>query len=368
MMLPGSVRGPEVSVLIPAYNKERHIERAVRSVLNQSLDDLEVVITDDASTDRTPEIIGKLAESDSRIRIVTHTENRGTLISRLDAFQASSGRYLLCLDADDTLDRECAGTLLKTAKQTDSDLTGFGARLLDGSRNLGTVDAVKHTLTGNHIFETAFCRHLYNWSICLKLVRRELFELAAAESERFYCVSAEDFYFYTILSSHSKRLTMSGRIFYNYYAGEGITGEISPDSFRRYATMLDALQAIRRFLQKKGIWEKYADAFRDREREHFRLLLKRFPGSLETLAVMTEKYPAETVKQYLAEFYSEAYAEAAHAALEQNGPMPVRPEIKFVDENSCWMRKLGRFLLPPESWCWFLVKRNYDRFKWRKYS
>ena len=133
-MISCSNPGPAVSVLIPAYNKERHIERAVRSVLNQSLHDLEVVITDDASTDRTSEIIGKLAESDSRIRIVTHSENCGTLISRLDAFQASSGRYLLCLDADDTLDRECAGSLLKIAEKTDSDLTGFGARLLDGSK------------------------------------------------------------------------------------------------------------------------------------------------------------------------------------------------------------------------------------------
>ena len=367
-MLSCSDRKPEVSVLIPAYNKERHIERAVRSVLSQSLQDLEVVIMDDASTDKTPDIIRKLAESDPRIRIVTHTQNQGTLVSRLDAFQASAGRYLLCLDADDTLDRECVETLLKTARKTDSDMTGFGARLLAGGKTIGTVDAVKHTLTGNNVFETAFCRHLYNWSICLKLVRRDLFERAFEETERFYCVAAEDFYFYTILSSHSERLTMSGRIFYNYYVEEGITGETSPESFRRYATMLDALQAARRFLQRKGILEKYAEAFREREREHFRLLLKRFPGSTETLSMLTGKYPEETIKRYLAEFYSDTYAEAAITAVKQNQEIPSKPAVKFIDENDNWKRKLGRFLLPPESWCWFLFKRSFDWFKWRKYS
>ena len=227
---------------------------------------------------------------------------------------------------------------------------------------------MKHTLTGNYIFETAFCRHLYNWSICLKLVRRDLFDLAAEEAERFYCVSAEDFYFYTILSRYSKRLTMSGKIFYNYYMEEGITGEISPESFCRYATMLDALQAVRRFLRKKGIFERYAEAFREREREHFRLLLKRFPGSLETLALMTEKYPVETVKYYLAECYSDAYAEAVIAAQKQNHELPIKPRITFVNENNNWMRKLVRWFFPPESWCWFLVKRYFDWFKWRKYS
>ena len=357
---------PLVSVLIPAYNKERTVCRAVRSVLAQTCSDLEVIVSDDASRDRTAEQVRGLAASDSRVIVLTHERNQGTLLNRLDAFRASSGRYLLCLDADDTLDPECAAVLVSLAEKESADLVGFGARLLTDGGNAGTVDAVKHLLTGKNIFEAAFCRHLYNWSVCLKLIRRDLFEKAAAEIEKFYCVSAEDFYFYTVLSHYADRLAMSGRIFYNYHISEGLTGECSPDSFRRLATLLDALNAVRRFLQKQGIWEPYAAAFAEREREHFFLLLDRFPGDAASLAVLTEKYDPATVKRLLAEFYSPEYADQAFAAVNAGTPPPALPK-RDRDPGGVWKRFLEK-LLPPESPQWFLAKRCADRVRWRKYS
>ena len=357
---------PLVSVLIPAFGKERTIGRAVRSVLAQTCSDLEVIVSDDASPDQTVERVRELAAADSRVILVTHDRNQGTLLNRLDAFRASSGRYLLCLDADDTLDPECASVLVSLAEKESADLVGFGARLLSGGKNIGTIDAVKHRLTGKHIFEAAFCRHLYNWSVCLKLIRRDLFEKATAETEKFYCVSAEDFYFYTILSRYAERLTMSGRIFYNYHITEGLTGECGPESFRRLATMLDALNAIRRFLQKEGIWETYSAAFAERERENVFLLLERFPGDAASLAVLTGKYDPAAVKRLFAEFHSQEYADALFAAVNAGTPPPALPERKRGSGGD-W-KKLLEKLLPPESPPWFLAKLCADRIRWRKYT
>ena len=358
---------PSVSVLIPAYNKERHIVRAIRSVFAGNRTDLEVVVADDASSDRTAEIVREMTASDPRIRLVVHGENQGTLRTRMDAFKASSGKYILCLDADDTLDPECADTLFLLAEKENADITGFGARLLHDGRTTGTVDALRHTLTGSNIFETAFCRHLYNWSVCLKLIRRDLFERAAAEAEPIRCVSAEDFYFYTVLSFFARRLVFCGKIFYNYHISEGLTGS-GPESFRRYASMLDALQAVRRFLVRQGVGEKYAAAFAEREREHFRLLLKRFPGDADSLAFLTGKYDPQAVRKYLAEFFSPEYADAAFDALERKTGFPPALAGKPSSEEKAPFRKLRDLLLPPESWGWFLVKRSVDWFRWREYS
>lgn len=357
---------PVISVLIPAYNKERHIMRAIRSISAQSRTDLEVVVADDASTDRTAEIVREMAAADPRIRLVVHGENQGTLRARLNAFKVSSGKYVLCLDADDTLDPECAETLFLLAEKEKADITGFGARLLLNGKTTGTIDAVRHTLTGRNIFETAFCGHLYNWSVCLKLIRRDLFERAAAETEPIRCVSAEDFYFYTVLSFFAQRLVFSGKIFYNYHISEGLTGA-GPESFRRYASMLDALQAVRRFLVRQEIAEKYASAFTEREREHFRLLLERFPGNAESLAFLTGKYDPQTVRNYLAEFFSPEYAQAAFDALERKTGFPSAQTTRPVGEKTP-LRVLSDFLLPPESWGWFLVKRSVDWYRWRKYT
>ncbi|MBQ9337121.1 MAG: glycosyltransferase family 2 protein [Lentisphaeria bacterium] len=358
---------PTVSVLIPAYNKERTICRAVRSVLAQTCRDLEVIVSDDASTDGTRDRVRELAAEDGRVRLVESERNQGTLLNRLSAFEASAGKYLLCLDADDTLDPECAAALVSLVEKESADMVGFGARMLDGSgKTAGTVDAVKHVLTGKNIFEAAFCRHLYNWSVCLKLIRRDLFEKAASEAEKFYCVSAEDFYFYTVLSHYAQRLVMSGRIFYNYHVSEGLTGECGPDSFRRLATLLDALNAVRRFLDRQGVGETYAAAFADREREHFFLLLDRFPGDAASLSVLTEKYDPAAVKRLLSEFFSPEYADGAFAALAEGRALPALPG-RDRESGGKW-KKLLEKLLPPESPQWFLAKRWADRVRWRKYS
>lgn len=360
---------PEISILIPAYNKERHILRAVHSALEQSCKNVEVIVADDASTDRTGELVRELAGKDSRLHLVSHAENRGTLIARMDAFKASSGKYILCLDADDTLDAETADLVLSAAKSGQADLVGFGARLLGGKTGPGTVDAVKHVLTGRNIFDAAFRDHLYNWSVCLKLVRRDLFAKAVQELEEIYCVSAEDFYFYTVLSSFAERLVLTGRVLYNYWIEEGLTGECSPESFRRFSTMLDALNAVRRFLERKGMQEYCQAAFEAREREHFFLLLKRFPGTADALACMTGKYDPEAIRKYLSEYFSPEYAEQAMTAGKNHTELPTLPERRIPEKHHKGrIKRLAEILIPPETRCWFLLKRGADWFRWRNYT
>ena len=357
---------PDISILIPACNKEKTILRSLHSALEQTVTNVEVIVADDASSDRTGELVRELAEKDSRVRLVTHGENRGTLITRMDAFKVSSGKYILCLDADDTLDAETAELVLTAAEKGQADLVGFGARLLHGKTCSGTVDAVRCTLTGPAVFDAMFRDHLYNWSVCLKLIRRDLFAKAVSEAEEFYCVSAEDFYFYTVLSCFAKRLFMTGRVLYNYWIEEGLTGECSPESFGRFATMLDALTAVRRFLEKQGMMESCRQAFEMREREHFFLLLKRFPGTAAALTFMTEKYEPESIRKYLSEYYSPEYAGQAMAAWENHAGLPPRPNRRINNERGR-IKRLVESLIPPEGCLWFLLKRGADWFRWRKY-
>ena len=182
----------KISVLIPAYNKERGIVRAVQSVTAQTWKNLEVIVLDDASTDRTAEQVEALCRQDARVRLVRREQNGGTLNARLDAFAASTGDYLLCLDADDTLDPACAETLLKIAERSHAEIVGFSARLLDHGKTAGTVDAVRKELNGKAVFEAAFCDHLYNWSVCLKFLTNFDF---------YACVKTVAWNFYDIFRS-----------------------------------------------------------------------------------------------------------------------------------------------------------------------
>lgn len=90
-----------VSVIIPAYNAEKTIEKAIRSILMQSYPTIEVIVVDDASSDGTVQIVNKLISEDSRIRLIPLPENKGVGGARNEGLKASKGRIIAFQDADD---------------------------------------------------------------------------------------------------------------------------------------------------------------------------------------------------------------------------------------------------------------------------
>ena len=92
-------RDPEVSVLMPAYNRENYIEDSVKSILNQTYTNFELIILDDGSSDKTLEKI--YAFKDSRIKVLQNDQNRGIAFSRNRLLEEAKGKFLVLLDSDD---------------------------------------------------------------------------------------------------------------------------------------------------------------------------------------------------------------------------------------------------------------------------
>lgn len=92
---------PEVSVIIPTYNRAQLIGRAVRSVLAQTYPSFEVIVVDDGSTDDTPARVQALAQADPRVRYVRHETNQGAQAARNTGIQVAKGDYIAFLDSDD---------------------------------------------------------------------------------------------------------------------------------------------------------------------------------------------------------------------------------------------------------------------------
>ena len=95
-----SLGSPIVSVVIPVYNGEKYIEETVRSVMNQSLKDIDIYVVNDASKDRSAEIVEKLAKIDNRIHLI-NKKNSGVSDSRNKGFESSTGTFVAFLDQDD---------------------------------------------------------------------------------------------------------------------------------------------------------------------------------------------------------------------------------------------------------------------------
>jgi glycosyltransferase involved in cell wall biosynthesis len=97
-----AVPAPRVSVLMPVYNGAAFLEEAVASVLRQSFADFELIVVDDGSTDRTPEILARLAAADARVRVLRKA-NSGISLTLNVGLEAARGTWIARLDADDLM-------------------------------------------------------------------------------------------------------------------------------------------------------------------------------------------------------------------------------------------------------------------------
>lgn len=130
-----------VSIVITAYNVEAYIEQAIRSCLQQTYRDIEIVVVEDCSTDGTLEVVEGLAKSDERIRIVRNEVNCGAGKSRkigIASTKAEDNEYVLLLDGDDWLNTDFVEALAKRAEETGADIVsgGITVRKEDGSYDI----------------------------------------------------------------------------------------------------------------------------------------------------------------------------------------------------------------------------------------
>lgn len=90
----------KVSVIVPIYNAEKYIEKTINSLINQTLEDIEIILVDDGSPDNCPQICDEYAKKDGRI-VVVHKPNGGLADARNAGMKVATAKYIMFLDADD---------------------------------------------------------------------------------------------------------------------------------------------------------------------------------------------------------------------------------------------------------------------------
>ena len=143
-LVPESARAPLLSVVVPVYNVEAYLAECLSSVLSQSLTNLEVLVVDDGSTDRSPEIIAEFARSDPRIRTFRQA-NAGQGPARNLAVSHARGQFLAFLDADDVIPPGSYRYLVRSMQRSGSDFSvGSIRRITNGRLSEASWTAVAH--------------------------------------------------------------------------------------------------------------------------------------------------------------------------------------------------------------------------------
>ena len=113
---------PLVSVIMPAYNASKYIEQAIESVLGQTMEDLELVIIDDCSTDNTYEKAKRYEEKDNRVLVLRNQKNSGVARTRNVGFEKSRGEYIALLDSDDVWHPQKIEKQIEIVKEKKADI------------------------------------------------------------------------------------------------------------------------------------------------------------------------------------------------------------------------------------------------------
>lgn len=121
---------PLVSVVMAAYNSQSVIEQAIRSVLDQTMTDWEMIVVDDCSNDSTAAVVGALAQREPRITLFINEHNAGAAAARNKAMAMAKGKYIAFLDADDRWYPDKLEKQLRKIEQTGADLVYTSYKLV----------------------------------------------------------------------------------------------------------------------------------------------------------------------------------------------------------------------------------------------
>lgn len=211
---------PKVSVCIPVYNVEKYIGRCIESIQNQSLTDIEIILVNDKSPDRSMDIIKQYAASDARIKIVEHDKNRGLMKARESAYTVAQGDYITFCDSDDTLPGDALELLYTAAVKASADVV---AGLFEMIHDNGSREIVPIQLrygADAHGIAKALLKNEIGHQLCGKLFVRSLLQGHEYDSFDNFINCEDGCLFYQILGHIHKIVTVDKPV-YHYYQNEG---------------------------------------------------------------------------------------------------------------------------------------------------
>jgi len=173
---------PKLSVIMPVYNAEEFLQRSVDSVLNQTFKDLELILVNDGSTDKSLSICLDYAKKDARV-IVIDKENGGAGPTRNKGIEVAKGEYVAFPDSDDWLDLNCYETCLNKIEEINADLLVFGVKTHVYNDKEGVVSEIREENVKPVFYDSqeACRKHFVDLhrscnmnSPCNKIYRREI--------------------------------------------------------------------------------------------------------------------------------------------------------------------------------------------------
>lgn len=264
---------PEISVIIPVYNKEKYIEKSLRSVLDQPYGDFEVIIVNDGSKDASLRIVQDIAKTDERV-VVVDIPNGGVSNARNVGLSHAHGQWIQFLDADDFLEHDYLSQAIQILKEHEVDILFSGFTMVN--EQMEQVRNVSLSEEG-HRNQRQLCDHFIRYQydtgffgyISNKLFSRSLLEKSGA-SFPVGTTLAEDLDFYAKLYPFvEKAYFWSGKSFFYLQTQTNYLHNPVVDYYSQIQIHLD----IKTWFERSGLVAQYRDVLNKKVCEYAYFIL-----------------------------------------------------------------------------------------------
>ena len=291
-----------ISIIVPSYNREHTILRALNSIINQTYTNIEIIVVDDCSTDNSISIIKTFMKKNPRIQLFINPENKGANYTRNQGVKHANGKYLSFLDSDDEFYLDAIEILWKKIKKTSEriGLVYYGTFLIKNRK----IRKIYPKYRGN-VFRDLMTKGTIG---AYPLIKREVFTKAGLfdESEVLRKGGNQDYEFWIRISQYYEFECVNKLLIKGYFLSDGITFN---------SAITQPFTKIRSYLY---IWNKYKQYFRKDTDVYvffcykiYELLeksqKKKFAKKIIFMALKTNKMKLRTyyhLVSYLHNFYS----------------------------------------------------------------
>lgn len=236
----------KISVIVPIYNVEKYLNRCIESIINQSYSNLEIILIDDGSTDRCPQLCDDWKKKDKRIKVI-HKINGGLSDARNSGMDIMTGEYASFIDSDDWINETMFEKLLFLMDRYNGDIVECGFQRTDGKVEIKFNGDINITKIDRYnamkcVVTEDICPVVWNKLYKADLVRDERFQIGKCNEDEFWT--------YRIVDKANKIVQTNEQLYYYYFREESIINE--KYSIRR----LDGLEAR---YQRMIYLEKYPE-------------------------------------------------------------------------------------------------------------
>lgn len=221
-----------ISVVVPIYNTELYLDRCINSIVNQTYKNLEIILVDDGSPDKCPDICDEWAKRDSRIKVI-HKKNQGQGIARNIGIENATGDYICFFDSDDYVSNELVSSCVEEINKNHPDVVTYGFYCIDNKNKIETITPKppKFFYSGKEILDFVLPNFIgkdlqsgINYNFIMS-ASASIFSLNMIKDGRFKFVSekeiiSEDVFSLFELFSYVKTISVIPKSFYYYCSNE----------------------------------------------------------------------------------------------------------------------------------------------------